>query len=101
VENACDATPPGGSIILAGHGTATQVRLCLQDTGSGIPAERLAQIFEPLYTTKPGGTGLGLYIVQEIVAAHGGHVTVESVAGQGTTFTITLPRRAPNTGWHP
>jgi signal transduction histidine kinase len=59
-----------------------------------MPAERLTQIFEPLYTTKPGGTGLGLYIVQEIVAAHGGRVTVESVEGQGTTFTITLPRAA-------
>jgi signal transduction histidine kinase len=64
----------------------------VQDTGSGIPAERLGQIFEPLYTTKPGGTGLGLYIVQEIVAAHDGQITVESVAGQGTTFTLTLPR---------
>jgi signal transduction histidine kinase len=47
-------------------------------------------IFEPLYTTKPGGTGLGLYIVQEIVRAHGGQITVESVEGQGTTFTLTL-----------
>jgi len=54
-------------------------------------AATLAQMFEPLYTTKPGGTGLSLYIVQEIVAAHGGQVTVESVVGQGTTFTLTLP----------
>lgn len=45
-----------------------------------------------LYTTKPGGTGLGLYLVQEIVTAHGGQVTVESVEGHGTTFTLTLPR---------
>ncbi len=59
--------------------------------GVGSPPPSLAQIFEPLYTTKPGGTGLGLYIVQEIVAAHGGQVTVESVEGQGTTFTLTLP----------
>lgn len=59
--------------------------------GSGMAPDTLSQIFEPLYTTKPGGTGLGLYIVQEIVAAHGGQVTVESVVGQGTIFTLTLP----------
>jgi len=92
VQNAADAMPQGGTVLLAGQGTATQVQLRVQDTGSGIPAEHLGQIFEPLYTTKPGGTGLGLYIVQEIVAAHEGQITVESVAGQGTTFTLTLPR---------
>jgi signal transduction histidine kinase len=92
VQNAADAMPQGGTVTLAGQGTPTQVQLRVQDTGSGIPVEALEQIFEPLYTTKPGGTGLGLYIVQEIVTAHGGHVTVESMPGQGTTFTLTLPR---------
>src|SRR4029453_8260593 len=82
----------GGTVSITGQGTATQVQLQVCDTGSGIAAERLERIFEPLYTTKPGGTGLGLYIVREIVAAHGGQVTVASVEGQGTTFTITLPR---------
>jgi PAS domain S-box-containing protein len=93
VQNAADAMPQGGTVTLTGHGTATQVQLRVQDTGSGIPAEHIGQIFEPLYTTKPGGTGLGLYIVQEIVAAHDGQITVESVEGQGTTFTLTLPRQ--------
>jgi len=92
VQNALDATPRRGTVTLAGYRTARQVQLCIQDTGSGIAAERLQQIFEPLYTTKPGGTGLGLYIVQEIVAAHGGQITVQSHLGQGTTFTLTLPR---------
>ena len=68
------------------------MRLQVQDTGGGIPAEYLGHIFEPLYTTKPGGTGLGLYIVQEILPTHGGQILVESVAGQGTTFTLVLPR---------
>jgi PAS domain S-box-containing protein len=94
VQNALDAMPTGGTLTLAGQGTATQVQLQVRDTGNGIPANTLPQIFEPLYTTKPRGTGLGLYIVQEIVTAHGGQVTVQSVAGQGTTFTITLPRAA-------
>jgi len=57
-----------------------------------MPVAQLSQIFEPLHTTKPGGTGLGLYIVQQIVAAYGGQVTVESQVGQGTTVTITVPR---------
>jgi signal transduction histidine kinase len=96
VQNALDAMPPGGTLTMRGQRTATHVQLQVQDTGSGIAAATLAQIFEPLYTTKPGGTGLGLYIVQEIIAAHGGQVTVESVAGQGTTFTITLPRAIEN-----
>jgi signal transduction histidine kinase len=92
VQNALDAMPQGGWLTLAGRGTATQVQVSVQDTGSGIPAALLAQIFAPLYTTKPGGTGLGLYIVQEIVTAHEGQLTVQSVEGQGSTFTITLPR---------
>jgi two-component system sensor histidine kinase HydH len=92
LHNALDAMPQGGTLTLAGQGTATQVQVQVQDTGSGVPATLLEQIFVPLYTTKPGGTGLGLYIVQEIVAAHGGQVTAQSVEGHGSTFTITLPR---------
>jgi PAS domain S-box-containing protein len=91
VQNALDAMSQGGTLTLRGQRTAMAVSLQVQDTGSGMAPDTLAQIFEPLYTTKPGGTGLGLYIVQEIVAAHGGQVTVESVVGQGTTFTLTLP----------
>jgi signal transduction histidine kinase len=92
VQNALDAMPEGGTLTLAGQRTATQVQLHIRDTGSGIPAELLERIFEPLYTTKPGGTGLGLYIVQEVIAAHAGQLTVASKAGQGTTFTIALPQ---------
>jgi signal transduction histidine kinase len=92
VQNALEAMPQGGTLTVRGQRTATHVQMQVQDTGSGIPAEQLTQIFEPLYTTKPGGTGLGLYIVQEIIAAHEGQISVQSVAGQGTTFTITLPR---------
>jgi signal transduction histidine kinase len=94
IQNALDAMPQGSILTVRGQRTATHVQLQVQDTGSGISSAQLAAIFEPLYTTKPGGTGLGLYIVQETAAAHGGQVTVESVVGQGTTFTVTLPLEA-------
>ena len=94
----CEAMPQGGTLTLTGRSTPTHVQLQIRDTGSGIASAQLATIFEPLYTTKPGGTGLGLYIVQEIVAAHGGQVTVESAEGQGTTFTLTLPRGLSEAG---
>lgn len=92
VQNALDAMPQGGTLTLAGHSAAAQVLLAVRDTGRGIAAAQRTHMFEPLYTTKPGGTGLGLYIVQEIVKAHDGQVMVQSAEGQGTTFTLRLPR---------
>jgi len=97
VQNALDAMEPGDTLTVRGQATAIQVQLHVQDTGVGIPAAQRARIFEPLYTTKPGGSGLGLYIVHEIMAAHAGHVTVASEEGQGTTLTLTLPRTAEDT----
>jgi signal transduction histidine kinase len=91
VHNAMDAMPQGGMLALCGRRHATHVQLEINDSGCGIPAAKFCRIFEPLYTTKPGGTGLGLYIVQEVITAHDGQVTVQSQEGEGTTFTITLP----------
>jgi PAS domain S-box-containing protein len=91
MQNAMDAMPQGGTLTLRGRRQDATVHLDVEDTGSGIAPEHTTQIFEPLYTTKSGGTGLGLYIVQEVVAAHGGHVAVQSTVSSGTTFTITLP----------
>jgi two-component system NtrC family sensor kinase len=76
VQNAIEAMPQGGTLRLECVRTATEVHLRIRDSGSGMPAELVPRIFEPLYTTKPGGTGLGLYIVREILVAHGGGVTV-------------------------
>jgi signal transduction histidine kinase len=90
-HNAMDAMPQGGTLSLRGRWQAATVQLDISDTGVGIPAEHLSRIFEPLFTTKPGGTGLGLYIVHEIIAAHDGTVAVQSTPGQGTTITLTLP----------
>jgi signal transduction histidine kinase len=94
VQNAIEAMPNGGTLVMACVRTATAVQLHIRDSGVGIPATLVSRIFEPLYTTKPGGTGLGLYIVREILVAHGGEVTVESVEGQGTTFVLTFPMLA-------
>jgi len=91
VQNAIEAMPEGGTLRLECVRTATEVHLRIRDSGIGMSAELVPRIFEPLYTTKPGGTGLGLYIVREILVAHGGGVTVESVEGQGTTFVLMFP----------
>jgi len=91
VRNAIEAMPQGGTLTLRGRRQGATVHLDVVDTGVGIPSEQTTQIFEPLHTTKPGGTGLGLYIVQEVVTAHNGQVALQSVVGQGSTFTITLP----------
>jgi signal transduction histidine kinase len=90
VQNALEAMPQGGTLTVAGECTPTQVQLQVRDTGSGIPAEHISQLFEPFYTTKQEGTGLGLYIVREFITAHGGQIVVQSAEGQGTTFTLTL-----------
>jgi len=91
VDNARDAMAQGGTLTLQGRRQGATVELDVRDTGSGISPEHTARIFEPLHTTKPGGTGLGLYIVQEVMAAHSGQVAVQSTVGVGTTFTLTLP----------
>jgi signal transduction histidine kinase len=91
VQNALDAMPEGGRLTLRGHRSDATVQVDVCDTGSGIPPEHGARIFEPLYTMKTEGTGLGLCIVQEVITAHGGQVAVQSTVGQGSTFTITLP----------
>lgn len=98
VSNALRFTPPGGRITLAAESGA-QVRLRVQDTGSGISAAELPFIFRRFYRgdearPQSGESGLGLAIARSIVEAHGGTISVESVAGAGTTFTIDLPAAA-------
>ncbi len=104
VINARDAMPEGGTITiscanlksLAGEEPATtadgpHVRVTIQDTGCGIPADILDRIYEPYFTTKESGNGLGLAIAHSIVTRHGGQLTVESTPGVGTTFHVYLP----------
>jgi signal transduction histidine kinase len=92
VRNAKEAMPGGGSIRLeVGKAAEGQVRLVLADSGLGIPPENLANIFEPFFSTKAKGTGLGLALVQQIVSEHGGRIEVDCPPGGGTRFTIFLP----------
>jgi signal transduction histidine kinase len=65
--------------------------LCVQDTGPGIPPEDVGRIFAPFYTTRKGGSGLGLAVVHRAVEAHGGAVYAEEVEGGGTRFVVLLP----------
>jgi signal transduction histidine kinase len=95
LKNAMQATNKGGSITLSSGFTPDAVWLSVADTGSGIPPELLNQIFQPFYTTKQKGTGLGLMIVQRIVRDHDGRIELESKPGRGTTFKIWLPRHGP------
>lgn len=81
--------PQGGTLTVRAYHAGEQVRLEVSDTGVGIPAG--VDIFEPFTTTKPQGTGLGLTVVRQIVAAHHGTLTYHSIPGQGTTFTLVLP----------
>jgi len=91
VKNAMQAMTKGGSLTLQTSEGADGVWVSVADTGGGIPQEQLNRIFEPFYTTKKKGTGLGLMIVQRIVRAHGGRIELESHVGRGTTFRIWLP----------
>lgn len=96
--NAREAMPGGGGIIevraenlgVAGN-PDPRVRISIRDYGCGIPPDVLRQIFDPYFTTKPGGSGLGLATAYAIVAKHGGHISVDSTPGAGTVFTLDLP----------
>lgn len=83
---------PGGTLALGAHATRDRVVLTVADSGPGIPAGVLPRIFDPYFTTKPAGLGLGLTIARRIVEAHGGALEVDSRPGQGTRFTLSLPR---------
>jgi signal transduction histidine kinase len=93
--NAVKFTPPGGKVSIRMEDTDGRARFCVSDTGPGLSAEARQHAFERFWQgdpTKKGGTGLGLYIVKALVAAHGGDVSVESTPGQGATFCFTLPK---------
>ena len=91
LRNAIDATPPGGRVTLSAEWTPRHLVFEVRDTGSGIAADVLPKIFDLYFTTKPQGTGIGLAVSQQIVAAHGGRIDVESRPGRGTVMRVVLP----------
>ncbi|HXH40537.1 MAG TPA: response regulator [Thermoanaerobaculia bacterium] len=93
--NGRDAMPEGGTLTLAAARTAKGVQLNVGDTGCGIAEETLPFIFEPLFTTKYSGTGLGLAVAQQLVVRNEGTITVTSSVGQGTRFQIDLREDSP------
>jgi nitrogen fixation/metabolism regulation signal transduction histidine kinase len=92
VLNAMDAMPKGGVLTLGARPRGEQIELRVADTGEGLTPEECERLFTPYYTTKQHGTGLGLAIVQSVVADHGGTIVVESCAGGGAAFILTLQR---------
>jgi two-component system phosphate regulon sensor histidine kinase PhoR len=99
VDNAVKYSDPGATVRVEARVTADQAVVAVRDRGCGIEAKHLPRLFERFYrvdkarSRKLGGTGLGLAIVKHIAQAHGGQVRVESEAGVGSTFTLSLPRR--------
>jgi PAS domain S-box-containing protein len=91
VKNASQAMTTGGTLTLQTGEHSDGVWVSVTDTGGGIPQEQINRIFEPFYTTKKKGSGLGLMIVQRIVRTHNGRIDLESNVGKGTTFRIWLP----------
>jgi signal transduction histidine kinase len=98
VINAVQAMPTGGRLRVEVTGDPDEARVRVSDTGVGIPAEALDRVFEPYYSTKDTGTGLGLAVTRKIVDEHGGRIRVESTPGEGTTFEVDLPRRRTRAG---
>jgi two-component system, OmpR family, sensor histidine kinase SenX3 len=98
VDNAVKYTPSGGRVEVTGGSEGSEIVIRVSDTGIGIPEGKLPRIFERFYrvdkarSKETGGTGLGLSIVKHVAENHGGRVTVESALGEGSTFTVYLPR---------
>ncbi|MFP3855033.1 MAG: sensor histidine kinase, partial [Anaerolineales bacterium] len=94
IQNAIQAMPEGGKLAIRLTENKSEAVLEIEDSGEGIAQEHLSRIFEPFFTTKPEGkgTGMGLAVSYGIISRHGGQIDVESEPGEGSTFTIRLPK---------
>ncbi len=100
LDNAIKHTPSPGRVRLSARPESEGIYIAVSDSGPGIPAEHLPHLFEPFYrvdqarSRELGGVGLGLAIAHELVRAHGGDLTVHSVPGEGSTFSVHVPDKA-------
>jgi len=91
LKNSIESMPQGGTLTVTTEQTDGKVRVLIQDTGEGIADGCLDRIFDPFFSTRKGGTGLGLSLTQHIIAEHGGAITCHTQSGQGTCFVVELP----------
>ena len=91
VKNALEAMSPGGQLLVRTYASAGMVAVDLIDDGSGVDDNTVLHMFEPFYSTKDGGSGLGLPTARKIIEAHGGRISVQSEVGRGTKFTLVFP----------
>ena len=93
ISNGIEAMPNGGTLEIGAEADAAakMINVSVRDSGVGMTPEQLAKLFQPLFTTKPRGIGLGLVVVKNLTLANGGTIEVQSEAGKGTRFTVTLP----------
>jgi two-component system sensor kinase FixL len=97
-NNGLEAMPRGGEFTITTRGRGDNAEVVVADSGEGMPPEVVANLFQPYFTTKAKGTGLGLAISRSIIQEHGGSISVDSIPGQGSAFTIRLPRTEPVPG---
>ena len=93
ILNAVEAMPDGGVLSISVEQTDKTFQLEIADTGRGIDEEQLKKIFEPFYTTKEQGLGLGMPYARKIIAQHGGTISISSQPGEGTNIRIVIPRK--------
>jgi signal transduction histidine kinase len=87
--------PKGGRLRVSIREQKDCFKVSFKDSGVGIPQKNLDKVFQPLFTTKAKGIGMGLAICKKIVESHGGRIQVVSTVGQGATFTVILPKKRP------